>query len=468
MRRNPSSRAFKWATDMEALTRAVEKVDPRIVRELKDRLARIDGSNLTDDQKKTEKIKYFFERQDDIEKLTKAAHDSGIATEQGLDELRLIRDYVRVQFFIEVNNNPVQNALTVLSYSSRTALRAARQEIDAERRREAGLDSEDGIAPEHSSAGQPEITVALGGGIGERQPQSQTYLATDRDGVLSLGVVGHDRDVTETSFDVSLRYAGDVAGLQPASASAIVIEPYFGYSSGDSDGELGDYQVAAGVFLGIPGTGDPSADFPAGITLANNIVSNDVSDIVASYDWEEIRAGVRIGAAFAPRPDVSITPFVGFGYVHTSEDESFAGRVAAFGLDFGYRSKLELDTFRLDLGARFESSLGPSWSIFAEPSASLNFIDKSGFDSLDFAGLVNEFQSVDLDGSETLAGVKLAVGLDYEPQASPFSLHVGAIAAYEPNTATIHRSGELDERSVANVDYSFSYGVKASAVFKLY
>ena len=220
--------------------------------------------------------------------------------------------------------------------------------------------------------------------------------------------------------------------------------------------------------LAYPAQAIRQSHFPAGITLANNIVSNDVSDIVASYDWEEVRAGIRIGAAFAPRPDLSITPFVGFGYVHTSEDESFAGRVAAFGLDFGYRSKLELDTFRLDLGARFEHSLGASWGIFAEPSASLNFIDKSGFDSLDFAGLVNEFQSVDLDGSETLAGVKLAVGVDYEPQASPFSLHVGATAAYEPNSATIHRSGELDERSVANVDYSFSYGVKASAVFKLY
>ena len=115
---------FKYATDLEALTRAVEKVDPRIVREIKDRLARIDSSNLTDDQKKTEKIKYFFERQEYIEKITKAARDSGIATEQGLDDLRLIRDYVRVQFFIEVNHNPVENALAILSYSSRTALQS--------------------------------------------------------------------------------------------------------------------------------------------------------------------------------------------------------------------------------------------------------------------------------------------------------------------------------------------------------
>jgi hypothetical protein len=448
-------------TSLEAMIRMVNQIDPDTAKEITDNLDRIDKSNRTEAEKSDAKIRYLEKKRLAVERALDLLESSGVATSEGrwaIDRIGILIG--RMQAWIRGGD---AEALPMFGDRDRgdlgrSALDRARAEIEAERR-EALL---------NPGSGKPEVSVSFGAGIGERSPKPQTYLATDFGGDLTLGVVSHDRDVTDTSWDVAFRYAGEFSGFQMApSASEIVIEPFFGFSSGSSDVGLAAFDPGAGVVLGIPGTGDPSSLFPAGIALNDLVVSNDVSNIAASYDWEEIRAGLRVGVVFDPSPQVSVMPFLGLGYVHTSEHQTFGGSVADFGLDFGYDTELELDTFKLDLGARFEHDLGASWSVFAEPSASLNFISKGGLDTLELSGLVNDFQRVDLDGNETLPGVKLAVGFDFEPEASPFSLYVGAVAAYEPNTVTVHRSGELGERSEADVDYSFSYGLRASIVIKL-
>ena len=159
-------------------------------------------------------------------------------------------------------------------------------------------------------------------------------------------------------------------------------------------------------------------------------------------------------------------PFLGAGYTYTSERQGFGGSVIGYGIDFDYDTRIKFDTLKIDIGARLDYSLSNSFSVFAEPSASLNFVCVKGWDGLELAGLVTDSQRVDLDEEETLPGVKLAVGFDWEPESSPVSLYFGARVAHEPNTATVHRSGELGDRSEAKVKYSTSYGVSASISFK--
>ena len=460
-------------TNYEVLLRMLGKRFPETATKIREKFDKIDKSDRTRAQKDEAKTAELTKQ---IDKL----NNTGVAvSKEGQEAIQAAKFVIAViRLWLEHDQLDATGLpggeltgpyVTSNERQFQENYRTTRAELEDQRKREAEMNKGDGIAPEHSSAGSGKASfeVALGGSIGERQPAKQKYLAKEIGGILTLGAILDDRDVTETGFDVAFRYAGEFSGFRIASGAQTVIEPSFGYSSGSSRQSGGDFDPDAGVGLGIPGTGDMASLFPSGVFLLDLPgFSNDVSGIRSRYEFDSYQAGLRIGQKFDWSPRCSVQPFLGVGYLHTSERQSFGGGIADYGLDFMYHTRFKLDTFKFDVGTRFEHSLSNSFSIFAEPSASLNFVGVKGWDGLELSGVVSDSQRVDLDKNGTLPGVKFVVGFDFEPEGSPFSLYVGARVAHEPNTATVNRSGEKGEQSEANVKYSTSYGLNASVNFK--
>lgn len=471
----PVARAESVApvTNYEVLLRMLGEKFPETATKIREKFEKIDKSNKTPEEKKVAKSAELEKQTDKLGGMVGLSSTEGKAA---IKEAKLILVVInRLVLMDQLNATALPEGFTIrgTDYDWKTFLpnyQTTRAALEDQRKREAELNKQDGgIAPEHSRAdtGTPEIFVSFGGSVGERQPAKQAFLAKEIGGVLTLGAIQDDRDVTETGFDVALRYAGEFSGFRIASGAKTVIEPYFSYSSGLSRQFTGLFDPGAGVGLGIPGTGDLASLFPAGVFLPDFPgPGNDVSDIRSRYEFDSYRAGLRVGQEFDLSPGFSVQPSLGIAYLHTAERQNFGGSVVGYGLDFGYDTRIKLDTVKVEFGGRLEHSLGGSFSVYAAPYASLNFVGVKGRDGLELSGIVTDSQRVNLDGNKTLPGVRLEAGFDWEPEDSPVSFYFGARVAHEPDTATVHRSGEIGEQSEAKVKYSTSYGLNASVSFR--
>jgi len=459
------SEALAWRplqTMEQAFVNVLNKYRPDLVRKLEKKLDKLEkqleGRNDLTDERKAELRRNVFA---EIAEEARLAHEA--AKQHGTPEQAETARQTWM-LLLRFADRYVDGASEKLIPTEVEAeFQRLNREREAERQQLRDAQSRDGIAPEHSSAGNGPggFSIAIGGGFLHASVPKQSYLATDFGGLLTLGVVEQDRDIEHDYWDVALRYAGEFSGFRIAAGSTVqsrtVVDVSFSERSGQARQSLGFFDPGAGTFLGIPGTGDPGAVFPWGISLSD-VVSNDVYDLRARYRSESIGGGIRIGEEILLSEWCSFTPFVGFGYRQTTDTQSLGGAVPAWGIDFQYNTRMKYDAFNVDLGGRFGRNLSDMFSIYAEPSVSLNVMDLDGRDELRLSGLVNDVQWVRLKENAVLPGVRLAVGGQFRPADAPFTFSLDGFIAHQPGAVDIHRSGQVGEQSKASFKYATSYG----------
>ena len=472
------------ADDIEVLIRMIGKTDPESATKIREGLDEIDKSELSPEDKSDAKERLIDKVARKLEKLYRSPLVGAAGRANLIKNARIARALSRVIYrqhrqLAGVAYEPVRpadfgndeeiSAGFIVEFLETSIF------LEEQRRREAQLDKPDlppaepappGSGFDEGKQSSSGFSATIGFGIAERKPKPQVYLAREFGGVLDLGVVAQNRDTEITSWDAALRYAGEFSDFTNAAAgNDYVFDLYIRNLSGSSRLALGGGFDTDGGGLGIPGVGD--GIFPAGIFLANPAF-NDVTGISGNYDYESWESGVRFAGFGTQLTEMlAFTPLFGASYISTKEDQSFGGRVDGFLIDFRYNTRLHQETVKVEVGARFDYELSSTLGFFVEPTASLNFIDIKGWDGLEISGFVNDSQLVDLDGRETLPGAKLAVGFDWKPEKTPFSIYLGAHIAHEPDSVSVFRSGETGAKSEPNVEYSKSYGLGASLNIKL-
>lgn len=451
------SDALAWRplqTMEQAFVNVLKKYRPDLVRKLEKRLDKLEkqmeGRNdLTDEQKAALRRKAFADIIEEARLAVEAARQLG--TPEQVETAR--QTWIML---ITFSNRYIEGATD--SQFIPTEVEAEFQRLNRER--EAELERQ---RQRDAQEGGGNVSFGIGGGFLHVSMPKQTYLATDFGGLLTLGVIDQDRDVEQDYWDVALRYAGEFGGFRVAAGSnyqsRTVVDVQFRQQSGSAHQTIGFFDPGPGTFLGIPGTGDPWAVFPWGISLSD-VVSNDIHDMRSRYRSESIGGGFRIGEEILLSEWCSFTPFVGFGYRQTTDQQSLGGAIPAWGIDFEYRTRLKYDVFNFDLGGRFGRNLSDTFSIYAEPAVSLNVLDLAGRDELRLTGFVNDVQWVRLKENAVLPGVRLAVGGQFRPTDSPVIFSLDGFIAHQPGAVDVHRSGEVGEQSKASFKYATSYGAQ--------
>ena len=451
----------------QAFVNVLKKYRPDFARKLEKRLDKLEkqleGRNdLTDEQKATLRRNAFAEVIEEARLASDAAKQLGTPEQAETARQTWILLITFANRYIE-GPREVQWIPAEVEQEFQRLNREREAELERQRLRES--QSGDGVAPEHSRAGTVTgdggLSFAIGGGLLYTSMPKQSYLATDFGGLLTLGVIDQDRDVDQHYWDVALRYAGEFGGFRLAAGtefqSRTVVDVHFSQQSGSVRQDFGFFDPGPGTFLGIPGTGDPWAVFPWGISLSD-VVSNDVYDMRSRYRSESLGGGFRIGEEILLSEWCTFTPFVGFGYRQTTDTQGLWGAIPGWGIDFEYRTRLKYDAFNFDLGSRFGRHLSDTFSIYAEPSVSLNILDLKGRDELRLSGFVNDAQWVRLKEDAVLPGVRLAVGGQFRPTDAPLTFSLDGFIAHQPGAVDVHRSGQVGEQSKASFKYATSYG----------
>lgn len=300
--------------------------------------------------------------------------------------------------------------------------------------------------PEPVAPPGPLIELFGGGMFGQLDAPGQPFLATEFEDALVLGAVKFNPDAQLTGAE------GGVRALLPAVNGGLrpLVRGKIRQFEADDDASLGALDPMGGV-LGIPGTGDPTAAFPAGIALGGGVVA---SDLRASFEQSGIGGSGSLGLVL-PLNGVEVAPFVAFSITAIEQETRFWGTVAALPIDFAYATNLDIDRYSLDLGTLVTVPLPPSdgVSLYVEPALHIDFTTVSGTDRLRLSGLLDDDQAVPLDGRSTDVGVSISGGMRFAPSDLPLIVDIGIMAAHRAGAVAITRSGEVGETSKARIDY---------------
>jgi hypothetical protein len=234
----------------------------------------------------------------------------------------------------------------------------------------------------------------------------------DADTRIMTGGAGFSLDIPKYSTKINL-FAG--IGSGSTSASVGTIDPL-------------------GNFLGIAGTGDPTAPFPEGVLLGSGVPLgtsngfNVLRDVFYRRDLDfttfggEAAFGLWRYRAFAPDRlgGMSVTPHVGVAYTHWEVDEVTSFRIPGFLTEGAYRSSYVNDAFTAYAGARVDLPFRINPNVFVIPyvkgSAGATFNRLEGDDWLNLSGFINTQQWVGVSADHTglflqlQGGVNVAVG----------------------------------------------------------
>jgi hypothetical protein len=209
--------------------------------------------------------------------------------------------------------------------------------------------------------------------------------------------------------------------------------------------------------VGIPGTGDPAAAYPAGVFFANPAF-NDVSDIAYSHrsDFQGLSFGLEQRSFYDCG---AVTLGAGLSVTRRETADILSGSIDGFLTDFRYRTDIETRNTALFVRGGVEVPLDHLWDqslryagefsgirIAANLEAGVNFLDAEGLDRLDLTGFVSDSQATHIGKDDTTFSYKLGAALHYvPPDAKALDLSLGVQYGQADTHPVATRSGETND-----------------------
>jgi hypothetical protein len=220
-----------------------------------------------------------------------------------------------------------------------------------------------------SKEGKKEIGSVPGGwevgietGYGDLRIPKKPYLSLEDGGNLRLGVVNHKRTAEVATMLLALArefYLEGLPGLKigtPHHQRWMTVAEVFGYdySVFSRDGSI---DVGATEEVGIPGTGDPGANFPWGVNLA---AGYDATDINYSHKSEFDGFSLGFGQKSAYTGWAS-TLGLGLTYSRLETSDTLTGTVPGYPIYFGYDTQIETRNFGVFVTGDAEIAIDDFW-----------------------------------------------------------------------------------------------------------
>jgi hypothetical protein len=227
----------------------------------------------------------------------------------------------------------------------------------------------------------------------------------------TFAVENLDDDVDFTAFGGDLAFTVDpiigVVGSQAFFA--------FGFNTFDVDGSTFRSEIdPLGRDLLLAFTITPGISLGSGVPEGTPGGANVVTDFAYRYDADQFSLYAKYGERWECWDGV-FTGYAGLAYTNLDQRQFAGGDVPGFLSSFAYDTNLEVDTWRIVAGLRYErplwdNSLG-NLSVFGDAMGSINFVDGQGRDSVTVSGFLNFSEAVNVSKSDTTFGYSLGVGL---------------------------------------------------------
>lgn len=290
---------------------------------------------------------------------------------------------------------------------------------------------------------QPEFGASVEGGIGGMRIGLPGYrfLGTELGGIPNLSNGYHFED-DETA---SVQKLGGGFDLERAMLGASKMRVQFGYTrtSLDVDRNTGAFDPM-GASLLIPGTGD--GPFGAGFSLPTagglNVVTS--SSYRLEYDSDDFYAKL-MGEYWCDEdfddddPGLGTFPYLGLRYTSSDFRQRFGGSIPGFARDFEYNTDVDTNSWGPIVGVQVvRPVVGSPVMLRAGVTASVEFNDASGSDSLDFTGFGR--QTMRLSNDDTTLSYTVNAGVTVGA-TSPIQFDIDAFAGSIGNTPVVTRDG---------------------------
>jgi hypothetical protein len=219
-----------------------------------------------------------------------------------------------------------------------------------------------------------------------------------------------DQDVTAFGGDASFIVDPIIGVIGP---QAGFLE--FGFNTFDVDGSTFRSEIdPLGRDLLIPGTITPGIFLPPGVAEGTPGGDNVVTDFAYRYAAEQFSLYAKYGQRWECEEGV-FTGYAGLAYTNLDQHQLAQGDIPVFLSSFAYDTNIEVDTWRIVAGLRYERQLWDNalggLRVFGEAMGSINFVDAEGWDSVDVSGFVNFSEATSVSKSDTTLGYSLGVGL---------------------------------------------------------
>ncbi|GMV63222.1 MAG: hypothetical protein AMXMBFR74_23900 [Parvibaculum sp.] len=290
---------------------------------------------------------------------------------------------------------------------------------------------------------QPEFGASVEGGIGGMRVglPSYRFLGTELGGIPNLNNGYHFED-DETA---SVQKLGGGFDLERAMLGAGRMRVQFGYTrtSLEADRNTGAFDPM-GASLLIPGTGD--GPFGAGFSLPTagglNVVTS--SSYRLEYDSDDFYAKL-MGEYWCDDdfddddPGLGTFPYLGLRYTSSDFRQRFGGSIPGFARDFEYNTDVDTKSWGPIAGVQVvKPVVGSPVMLRAGVTASVEFNDASGSDSLDFTGFGR--QTMRLSNDDTTLSYTVNAGVTVGAR-SPIQFDIDAFAGSIGNTPVVTRDG---------------------------
>ena len=290
---------------------------------------------------------------------------------------------------------------------------------------------------------QPEFGASVEGGIGGMRVGLPGYrfLGTELGGIPNLNN-GYRFEDDETAHAQKL---GGGFDLERAMLGASKMRVQFGYTrtSLDVDRNTGAFDPM-GASLLIPGTGD--GPFGAGFSLPTagglNVVTS--SSYRLEYDSDDFYAKL-MGEYWCDEdfedddPGLGMFPYFGLRYTNSDFRQRFGGSIPGFARDFEYNTDVDTRSWGPIAGIQVVKPVaGSPVMLRAGATASVEFNDASGSDSLDFTGFAR--QTMRLSNDDTTLSYTVNAGVTVGAM-SPIQFDIDAFAGSIGNTPVVTRDG---------------------------
>ena len=306
----------------------------------------------------------------------------------------------------------------------------------------------------------PGTTLGAGVAYGDLTIPKKPYLSLEFGSDLFLGVVDYETEdellviTGRVDYEFKLGSVPNVPLLgNPRDQRWMTTAELFGYDySIFSEGRDIDTTTEG---VGIPGTGDPMATYPAGVFFADPDF-NDVTDLRYVHD-SDFRGGAL---TFGQKSfHDSHACYVGVGYNRLRTIDVLTGTVDGFLTDFRYETNVATRNTNLFVRGGVEIPLDNFWDqqlryagefsgfrLSAGGEGRVNFLDAEGLDRLDLTGFVSDSQAVRIGKDDTTFSYKLNAGLNYAPTGvKGLDISLGVEYGESDTHPVAHRSGQTGE-----------------------
>lgn len=294
--------------------------------------------------------------------------------------------------------------------------------------------------------------------IGELTIPDKPYLSTEVGGDLRLGVVALDRTDTIASVGLNGAYAFGSSGpkIGNPTRQRWLVSAELGTLRYGIRADAPDI-VTTTEGVGIPGTGDLTSMFPAGVFFANPAF-NDVEGIDYRHhgEWQ----GVRLGIDQRSEYDCgAVTLGAGLSFADLDTTDVLTGSIPGFLTDFRYSTDVDTRKVGLFVKGAVEVPVDRLWNsavryagefsgirIRSNVEVGVNFLDAEGHDRLDLTGFVSDAQAVRVGKDDTTFGYKIGAAIAYAPPGTKgLDLSLGVEYGESDTHPVAHRSGQTGD-----------------------